>query len=109
MCSVAGLRCVEDRMANRCFFLAPLLALSMTDPVTAQTAQPVAQGWTGWAQCQLTIQAPGYSHSETHLWKVAGSPTKQGNMEISPMTWTVVGSGSLQLVSGPTTRTAQWT
>jgi hypothetical protein len=95
-------------MTNR-LFLIPLLSLVIANSVTAQAAQPAAQGWTGWAQCKLTIQAPGYEHSETHLWKVAGGPTKQGNMEISPMTWTVVGNGSLQRASGPTTTTAQWT
>jgi hypothetical protein len=91
------------------FFLLPVLSLAISPPVVGQTAQPPAQGWNGWAQCQITIQAPGYAHSETHLWKAGGAPTKQGNMEISPMTWTVVGNGSLQRVDGPTTRTAQWT
>jgi hypothetical protein len=96
-------------MANPRRFATPLLSLVIAAPIIAQAPQPVAQGWTGWAQCQITIQGPGYSHGETHVWKVAGEPTRQGNMEISPMTWTVTGNGSLQRVSGPTTVSAQWT
>jgi hypothetical protein len=85
-----------------------VLLFAAVVPAFAQTV-PASQGWSGWAQCQITIESPGYSHSETHAWKVSGGPKAQANMEISPMAWTVVGSGSLQRTSGPTTVTAQWT
>ena len=32
----------------------------------------ITPSWAGWAQCQITIQAPGYSHRETHLWTITG-------------------------------------
>ena len=83
------------------------LVLAAATPALAQTT-PALQGWSGWAQCKLTIESPGYSHTETPAWKVSGGPTKQANVEISPMAWTVVGGGSLQRTTGPTTVTAQW-
>ena len=89
--------------------LIALSVLAAVPQIFAQTPASPMQAWTGWAQCQITIQAPGYSHSETHLWTVAGAGTKNANMEISPMTWTVTGSGSLQRTNGPTAVTAQWT
>lgn len=86
--------------------LAALMAFSAPS-VFAQA--PVAQGWAGWAQCALTIQGPGYAHNETHLWRITGAGTANANMEIYPTSWTVTGSGSLDRVSGPTRKTAQWT
>lgn len=64
--------------------------------------------WTGWAQCQITIQAPGYTHRETHQWTITGGGTRNANMEISPATWTVTGNGSGERMSGDTTLSAQW-
>jgi hypothetical protein len=96
-------------MANKGLSAAALLALVIAAPIIAQTPQPVAQGWTGWAQCQITIHAPGYSHRETHLWTVTGAGTKNANMEIYPTSWTVTGDGSLQRANGPTAVSAQWT
>jgi len=71
------------------------------------TAQ-ISQSWAGWAQCELTSQAAGYSHGETHLWTITGPGTQRANMEIYPTTWTVSGNGSLQRVSGPTRVSVQW-
>jgi hypothetical protein len=95
--------------AHRCLVVAPLLGLLSAAPARAQTTQPAAQGWAGWAQCQIAIQGPGYSHNETHLWTITAAGAKQANMEIYPTTWTVTGGGSLQRVNGPTTVSAQWT
>ena len=96
-------------MANQGLFAAPLISLVIAASTSAQTPQPVAQSWSGWAQCQITIQAPGYSHNETHLWTITGAGTRNANMEIYPTSWTVTGNGSLQRVNGPTTVSAQWT
>ncbi len=86
-----------------------LLALLSTLSAPAVLAQaPVAQGWAGWAQCRLTIQGPGYNHAERHLWTITGAGTSNANMEIYPTSWTVTGSGSLDRVSGPTRKQAQW-
>jgi hypothetical protein len=96
-------------MANQGLFAAPLLSLVIAASTVAQTPQPVAQSWSGWAQCQITIQASGYSHRETHLWTITGAGTRNANMEIYPTSWTVTGDGSLQRVNGPTSVSAQWT
>jgi hypothetical protein len=98
----------EDRVRSRCLVLFVLLSLVIGGPAFAQTP-PVVQGWAGWAQCQLTIHAPGYSHRETHQWTMTGAGTRNANMETYPTSWTVSGAGSLQRVSGPTTVSAQWT
>jgi hypothetical protein len=95
-------------MANQGLFAALLLSLVIAAPVFGQAPPPVAPSWTGWAQCQITIQAPGYSHRETHLWTMTGAGTTNANMEIYPASWTVTGDGSLQRVNGPTTVSAQW-
>jgi hypothetical protein len=94
---------------SRTVSLLALFVLAAVRHAFPQAPPPAMQAWSGWAQCQITIRAPGYEHNETHVWKVAGGPTKNGNMEISPMTWTVTGSGSLRWVSGPTATTANWT
>jgi hypothetical protein len=96
-------------MANQSIFTAPLLSLVIAAPVVAQAPPPVAPSWAGWAQCQISIQAPGYAHRETHLWTVTGAGTPSANMEIYPASWTVTGDGSLQRVNGPTTVSARWT
>lgn len=93
-------------MSYRPTFLLALAWIFSAPAVFAQT--PVAQGWAGWAQWQITIQAPGYNHSETHQWTITGGGTKNANMEIYPTSWTVTGSGSLERVSGPTRVSAQW-
>lgn len=93
-------------MSYRPALLLTLLSIISAPAAFAQT--PVAQGWAGWAQCQLTIQGPGYSHSETHLWAITGAGTSNANMEIYPTSWTVTGNGYLDRVSGPTRKTAQW-
>ncbi len=99
----------QDRMANQRLFVAPLLALLIAAPGLAQVPQPVAQGWSGWAHCDITIQASGYSHREIHLWTMTGAGTRNANVEIYPATWTVTGNGSLQRLNGPTMVSAQWT
>jgi hypothetical protein len=95
-------------MPNGYPFVVALLSLVIGVPPLAQTSSPVSQGWAGSAECKIAIQAPGYSHRETHVWTITGAGTKRANMEIYPTTWTVTGDGALQRVSGPTTVTAQW-
>lgn len=67
--------------------------------------------WSGWAQCQITVQGPySYSHSETHTWTLTGGqPTIQGAMRIHPATWKVTGQGSFTKTQGAQTLSAQWT
>ena len=95
-------------MTDRYPCVVALLSLAIALPAFAQTSSPVSQGWAGSADCKIAIQAPGYSHRETHVWTITGAGTKRANMEIYPATWTVTGDGALQRVSGPTTVNAQW-
>jgi hypothetical protein len=79
--------------------------LAQSALLSAQTAS-----WTGQAQCQISVQGPGYSHQETHTWTMSGgTPTVQGAMRIYPGTWSVTGSGSLTRGQGTQTLNAQWT
>jgi hypothetical protein len=93
-------------MTNRYPLAVALLSLVVSVRALAQT--PISQAWAGSAECNIAIQAPGYSHAETHVWTITGAGKTQGNMEIHPTTWTVTGNGSVRRVSGPTTLTAQW-
>jgi hypothetical protein len=106
-------------MTNRDLLVVALLPLALGGPASrnasasflpavAQTPSPVSSGWAGSAECRIEIQAPGYSHRETHVWTITGAGKAQGNMEIYPTTWTVSGGGTLQRVSGPTRVTALW-
>ena len=95
-------------MTNRYPFAGALLSLAIGAPALAQAPPPVSHGWAGSAECKIAIQAPGYAHSETHVWTITGAGKTQANMEIYPATWTVTGEGSLQRVSGPTRVNAQW-
>src|SRR5687767_7736754 len=81
------------------------VACVLASEASSQTLSSPDLSWAGWAQCQMTIQAPGYSHREAHRWTIIGGLTKNGNMEVYPATWSVTGDGSLQRVDGPS---AQW-
>ena len=83
-------------MANRPGLSVLLLSLSAVTAAFAQTPLPAVQTWAGWAQCQIAIEGPGYSHAETHRWEITGAGTRQSNVEVYPATWTVTGAGSLQ-------------
>ncbi len=62
--------------------------------------------WTGQVQCQLSVQANGYTHQETQTWKLTGAaPTMSGTIDVYPAEWSSSGQGALQ----QPTRTAQWT
>lgn len=69
------------------------------------------QPWSGWAQCQITVQGPNsYNYTETQTWSLAGSqPTVQGAIRIHPANWKVTGQGSFSKTSGAQTYSAQWT
>ena len=86
-----------------------ILLLAAPTPLFSQ-ATAVNRPWSGQAQCNITVQGPGYSHQETHTWTLgSGSPTVQGAMHIFPATWSVSGKGSLERSQGSQTLTAQWT
>jgi len=96
-------------MSFRPAVLLALTSISIFGAPVAFAQTPVQQSWTGWAQCQLTFQSPGYSHQETHLWTITGSGTRTANVEIYPTSWTVTGGGSIDRTTGPTRVTGQWT
>ena len=77
-------------------------------PLFSQSA--AGASWSGQAQCQVTVQGPGYSHQETHTWTLSGGPpTQSGAMRIYAATWSVTGGGSLTRTQGTQTLQAQWT
>lgn len=84
------------------------LALATASSTLASAQQSPQGGWAGQALCAITIQGPGYSHQETHLWIITGAGKTSANMTIYPTTWSVRGVGSLSRVSGPTRVEAQW-
>jgi uncharacterized repeat protein (TIGR01451 family) len=94
-------------MANRPTLLFVLMLFLAVTAAFAQSPPPVVQNWAGWAQCLIAIEAPGYSHGETHRWEITGAGTRQTNVEIYPATWTVTGAGSLQR-RGRTLVPEQW-
>ena len=89
--------------------LLSLVALTMASPAFSQSAPSPGVGWSGSARCQLSVQGPGYSDSETHTWTITGPATVEGAFRVYPATWSVTGSGSLQRTQGSQTLAAQWT
>jgi hypothetical protein len=81
--------------------------------VSAATLTPgsggASLGWSGSASCTITVRAPGYEHSETQRWQVAGPTKVRGSFELVPSTWTDTGSGSSQVTQGNQTRSVTWT
>ena len=90
------------RSVGQILLLAPLLVYG-TGSAYSQDAP-----WTGQAQCQLTVQSPGYAYQEIQTWTITGPPTQQGAMNVYPGTWSVVGQGGRQDVAGPQTTTMLW-
>ena len=88
-------------------FLAAIgIALAGAVPASAQQLA----GWAGSIRCELQAQAPGYTHQETQTWTLTGAPTMQGSVTAYPATWTVVGGGQHDRITGTSTRrVAQWT
>src|SRR6516162_5009967 len=55
----------------------------------AYSQAPAAAPWSGWVQCRVDVQAPGYTSRQTHSWEITGAPSAGGIPEY-PATWTVV-------------------
>jgi hypothetical protein len=89
--------------------ISAVLALAAIAP--GQTKPSIADGpWSGNAQCDISVQGPGYTHHETHTWTLTASqPMRQGAMRIYAGTWSVSGQGSLERAQGTQKLTAQWT
>src|SRR5690349_17696215 len=84
-----------------------VLACCLSAAAFAQQAPPAS--WSGWARCEITVQAPGYSGRQTHTWTLSGgAPTVQGAFQVYAGTWDVVGGGSLSRTQANQTLTAQW-
>jgi hypothetical protein len=88
-----------------------LVLVFAVDTVSFSQSAAINGPWSGWAQCQITVQGPySYSHTETHTWTLTGGqPAIQGAMRIHPATWKVTGQGSFTKTQGAQTLTAQWT
>jgi hypothetical protein len=68
-----------------------------------------AGGWSGSASCTIAVTGPGYQHSETQRWQVAGPTTLRGSFRLVPSHWTDTGSGSSHVTQGDQTRDITWT
>jgi len=66
-------------------------------------------GWSGSASCTITVTGPGYQHSETQKWQVAGPTTVRGAFRLVPSHWTDTGSGSSHQAQGDQTLDIAWT
>jgi hypothetical protein len=75
------------------------------DPVGAAAAPK----WSGSASCTFAVTGPGYQHSETQRWQVAGPTTVRGSFRFVPSHWTDTGSGSSHVMQGDQSRDITWT
>jgi len=64
--------------------------------------------WSGSASCTISVTGPGYEHSETQRWQVAGPTTTRGAFRLVPSHWTDTGSGSSHVAQGDQTRDITW-
>jgi hypothetical protein len=61
----------------------------------AFTQAPATPVWSGWVQCQVVVQGPGYTSRQIHTWEITGAPTVAGAIAEYPATWTVVGDATI--------------
>ena len=76
---------------------------------TATSAAAPAPKWSGAASCSISVTGPGYAHSETQKWQVAGPTTTRGAFRLVPSHWTDTGSGSSHQAQGNQTLDITWT
>ena len=98
-------------MPRRTLFLAALAvsAGSVASVYPAAGGVVASPGWSGSASCTITVTGPGYQHSETQKWQVAGPTTVRGAFRLVPSHWTDTGSGSSHVSQGDQTRDITWT
>ena len=86
------------------------LATRGAPPLVAQGTSSPLLGWSGWAQCDVTVRGPGgYSDQQTHTWIMSGgAPAVQGAFRIYPATWSAAGGGGFSRAQGTQTLDAQW-
>ena len=65
--------------------------------------------WSGSASCTIAVTGPGYQHSETQRWQVAGPTTVRGSFRRVPTHWTDTGSGYSHVTKGDQSRDITWT
>ncbi|HKW17037.1 MAG TPA: hypothetical protein VJO35_05970 [Terriglobales bacterium] len=90
-------------------WLSSFVALTIGLPIPAVSKN--SQGsWSGQVQCQLAVQAQGYSLQETQTWTVTGaSPYQDNGMLVYPAKWTSQSQGATQRMLGPNMLAGQWT
>jgi hypothetical protein len=65
-------------------------------------------GWTGQAQCQLSVDSATYTYQETQTWQLTGQPPGTGSLAVYPATWSVTGQGQRKDVQGGLAATTRW-
>jgi len=110
-------------MASRAGGLCETPCVRRTLPVVAVVASSVTlvstlagfgtaatpSGWSGSASCTITVTGPGYQHTETQRWQVAGPASIRGSFRFVPSHWTDIGSGSSLATQGDQSRKITWT
>lgn len=76
-----------------------------------QSRVPVNVAWSGFAECVIQVQGPGYSSQQTQRWTLTGAAPRQKSADIwiHPAMWNVAGSGSAQESNPGRTITSRWT
>jgi hypothetical protein len=72
-----------------------LVALSLAVFAGPAYSQAPTASWSGWAQCQIVVQGPGYTSRQTHSWEITGPATSSGAIQEYPATWTVAGDATI--------------
>ena len=71
-------------------------------------SQGAPASWSGWAQCQLTVQTPAYAHQEIQTWNINSLLKDNGSLAIYQGTWSVTGQGWRQDIQGVQATRMQW-
>jgi hypothetical protein len=86
-----------------------LALVAAASTVAAAWAAAAGASWSGSASCRITVTGPGYQHSETQKWQVAGHATTRGSFVFVPSQWSDSGSGSSHTAQGDQMLDITWT
>jgi hypothetical protein len=96
----------------RPMFVAAALAIAAASAATFRpdsVGAAASPAWSGFASCTINVTGPGYQHSETQRWQLAGPTTVHGSFRRVRSNWTDTGSGSSHATQGDQSRDITWT
>ena len=85
-----------------------LLLLLVTGARAFSQSNPADGPWSGFIQCKLDVEQPGYSRHEIQTWTLTGQPPRNEGMWIHAATWAYSGGGRIEKVQPPQTTNFQW-